>query len=369
MSAAAIARRGRTLQKLCILREAAASGAELLGVLDQVRTPTRASALHAGLSAAFTGSMEQDAAQVYLLRSAGLTQVYAQPFDGKFALPGEHHAVVDGTLDGSAVLRETFSGPKWEAPSNPEVAKVLNGSKRLAETADGIRWDWRVGVGGFDLPWLAQTRPRGGGSTHVCMQATGETRSTAHEVGFAQFAAFAQSLSSSLWLLPETVARPFVERSAFGSVFEAILNGAPVRAFDPPNTGPCDLSELILATLSPHAGSKLSVGAIPPHKENNARACVLPLSLRHLPILALVDLTLLGSARDAVVFTPTHGVMREGDESLVFAWPEIRAVTAPATPKDAEVAIHLASVGEIALPCAGRAGPMAELFARFAELP
>ncbi len=313
--------------------------------------------------------MQQDAVQLYLLRTGGVLHLYAQPFDGKFALPGEHHAVVEGTLGGAAVLKESFSGPKWESLTDPEVATILNGSKGLAEVTSELRWDWRVGVGRFDLPWLAQTRARGGASSHVCMQATGEMRSTVHEVGVAGFCALLQALGRSLWPLEQPAARPFLEPTAFASTFEAVVGGAPVRACEPPSTGPCDLSEPILATLAPHAGGKLFVGEIPPHKESNARAFVLPTSLRHLPIVALVDLTLLGSARDAVVFTPTHGVMREGDESLIFAWPEIRAVSPPAHPEDAEVVIQLSSVGEIALPCAGRAGAMAALFSQFAALP
>jgi hypothetical protein len=369
MSAAGIATRGRTLQKLSILREVASARSDLLGVFDQVRTPTRGSALHATLSAAFTGSMEQDAVQLYLVRSGELLHMYAQPFDGKFALPGEHHALVEGTLGQSALLRETFSGPAWECGGDGEAAKVLNRSTALADLIEDIRWDWRVGVGRFDFPWLAQTRPYGGASTHVCMQATGEMRSTAHEVGVVQFCSLVEALMRSLWPLEQPSEQPFLQPSAFGSRFETVLRGAVVRPCDPPQTAPCDLSAPILAALAPHAGGKLLVGKLSPQKEARARASVLPSSLRHLPILAIVDLTLLGSARDAVVFTPTHGVMREGDESLVFAWPEVRAVFPPAHPDDSEVVILLSSVGEIALPCAGRAGAMAALFETFAALP
>lgn len=369
MSAAGIATRGRTLQKLSILRESASAGAELVGVMDQIHTTTRVSALNATLTAAFTGSMEQDAVQLYLLRTSGQLHLYAQPFDGKYALPGEHHALVEGTLNGPAVLRASFAGPRWESPGDNEVATILNRSPWLTDLTEDINWDWRVGVGRFGLPWLAQTRPYGGASTHVCMQATGELRSTVHEVGLTQFAALLRGLERSLWPLEQPTARAFVEPSAFGSTFRTILDGVPVRGLEPPATPPLDLAETIVSALAPHAGGKLSVGRIPAHKQSNARAYVLPASLNHLPIVALVDLTLLGSARDAVVFTPTHGVMREGDESLVFAWPEIRAVMTPAYPEAAEVVIHLSSVGEIALPCAGRAGAMAELFRRFAELP
>lgn len=369
MSAAQIAARGRTLQKLSILREAASASVDLIGVQDQVSPPTRASALHAGLTAAFTGSMRQDAVQIYLFRSSSATHLYAQPFDGKFALPGEHHAVVEGTLPGAALLRETFSGPRWESPQSPESARILNGSRWLDAVIGNTYWDWRVGIGRFEMPWLAQVRPRGGASSHVCMHATGEARSTAHEIGLSPFLRLLRALERSLWPLDQPADQPFVLKPAYDTTFETVIAGSPVGSYPPPVTAPCDQSDTILTVLAPHAGGKLSVGRIPRTKEQNARENVLPPSLRQQPILALVDLTVLGSARDAVVFTPTHGVMRESDEFLVFSWPEIRAVGTPEHAEDAEVVIHLATVGEIALPCGHRAGAMAELFSRFAALP
>ena len=316
-----------------------------------------------------TGGMDQDAIQVYLFETDGVKHLYAQPFSNQYALPGEHHAVLGGSMQGAAVLRNSFAGPRWHAGELPEVAQALNANDRLAAVVEQIVWSWRVGLGRVQIPWLVQLRPLGQGRTHLCLQATGEARSGAHQAGFEELA----RLRSALWLALQTTGdsaeRAFLEPESFGALFQDVLAGAPLAVHSPPSTPPIDLSGLILAELRNHAGGKLHVGAIPPAKEANARRCVLPAALREQPILALVDLTILGSAKDAVVFLPAHCVLREGDERLRFAWPEVREVEEPATPEAREVVIHLSSVGELAIPCGGRARAMASLFRKFAALP
>jgi hypothetical protein len=84
--------------------------------------------------------------------------------------------------------------------------------------------------------------------------------------------------------------------------------------------------------------------------------------------VALLDLTLMGSAKEAVVFTPSHCFVHHDGGRLWFAWSEVRFVRPPAGGDDALV-LRLATRGELALPCGRHAETMHQIAAELVAIP
>ncbi len=91
------------------------------------------------------------------------------------------------------------------------------------------------------------------------------------------------------------------------------------------DTAPVDFAPVIAAALTSRALKRILVPPLPPKKERNARGA-LPVHVRDVAIHGLVDLTLLGSAKNALVFTANDCFIVDDDQSWQFAWRELIAV-------------------------------------------
>src|SRR5690606_39234637 len=94
-----------------------------------------------------------------------------------------------------------------------------------------------------------------------------------------------------------------------------------------------DYVATIRQALAPHAGKKVWVGAetIPAKKLAHVQAA-LPPQLAGSPILAAIDLTVFGSAKDAIVVTPSHVVAKEYDDRVAYELTTIRSVPPDQSP-------------------------------------
>ena len=369
MGGIGVQRRARTLQKLSILREAAHAGYRLVDVLDIATHDEVSSSVRATFAPLFSGSLRQNAVQVYRFEIGGREHVYAQPFDGAYPAPGEHHCALPGCLEFPLILIEGFARPRWKTYLRATVPRAFDEDAGLWSVLEGIRWDWRLGLGRFAAPWLLQLRPVAAVGTRFAMFATGETRVSTHQVGLQEARDIYQQLARLLLVGSPERSEPFLQPAPFSKAFDPARTTPFRPSVPPPQTPPRDFADAIQTALSPHVNRKLLLQPIPENKEQNARRYVLPPSCQDQPIIALIDLTLMGSAKDAVVFTSTHCFLREGDEHLCFAWPEVRGVVPPDDLEDDHITIVLSRVGEVALPSARRAGALHPLFQYFARLP
>ena len=267
------------------------------------------------------------------------------------------------------LLADGFARPRWKTHPVAGVPYGFESDDALWSALERTRWDWRMGLGRFAAPWLLQLRPVADVGTAFAMFATGETRVSTHQVGMQEARDLCEAFERLLPPGAPDHSAPFLERASFAAAIDPTRTEPVIPSVPAPRTEPCDFADAIQTALAPHVNRRLMLQPIPEHKELNARRFTLPPSFREQPIIAMIDLTLMGSAKDAVVFTPTHCFWREGDEFLCFAWPEIRGVVPPADLEDDLIEVRLTRVGEVAFPSAKRAGALLPLFRFFARLP
>ena len=358
--------RAQTAQKSWILQEAAPS--TTLAVVD-LGSGEDAGLLRRAAASLGAGTLRGSTVQLFALATPrGTAHFYGQPFDGRVALPGEHHILLPFGISAPAFYVDGFTGGDWKS-GDPALESQLRGH----ETASLVRrasWDWLVGAGKVKRDWLVQLRPTANGQTHLVMKATGEhgVKLDVRPVGFATLTKLVLSLvQAPPRTAPSPVATPFVWPSAFMDAFAAMQSGEPLPVLPRANLAGRDLGPAIHQLLAPYARGNLHVHPVPPKKEAGARTSVMPREAAHLPIVALVDLTLLGSASEAIVLTPSHVFVRHEDVRLHFEWSEVRDV-AQTDPYDDEVRVHLAERGWLTLPAGGAAEALAALFAQVAQL-
>lgn len=215
--------RARTRQKESLVGEAQKAGSQVVDVIE-IGDDAQASraALGATLKVFVGGSLRNDGAQIVLMNAAGWPHVYVQPYAGMNALPGEHHAVLSGSLPSPALLRASqgmFSGrPQWESPADPRLAAAMNVDAAIGGLVKRMVWDWKVGLGAFELDYTLQLRSVGDGATHLMMRAGRYGGFTTYEVGIAVFLAACRTLHG--WLQP--IAAP-PQTFLGASAFEAVL--------------------------------------------------------------------------------------------------------------------------------------------------
>ena len=90
---------------------------------------------------------------------------------------------------------------------------------------------------------------------------------------------------------------------------------------------PSDVGAVVRGAIAAHPSKSVLVPPLPPKKLRNVRG-ELPASLREAEILALVDLTLFGSAKNAIVLTANELVYVDGAKTWSFAWTELRGEAA-----------------------------------------
>ena len=315
-------------QKQSLLEEAAKSGARVVQVIEGSQTGI-AGVVGSTLTSLFGGDTRVDGLQLLQLDTGGWTQLYAQPFAGMQPVPGEHHALLSGSLAAPIVLRNSsrFGAPRWECPQLPELAAWLAANPALAAATKAIEWSWKAGFTEIRLPWAAQLRSVGDGTSHLVMMAARYGGVITYEVGFAVWRQLAAALAPCLGAVQHPP-QAFLEPSAFTETFGALVaRDWRAGGSAPTATQSLDYSASIYAALQPWAGKRVYMGNIPTKQEANLRTKVLPPAHARDPIVAAIDLTAFGSAADAIVFTPTHLFAKDIDQRVDFELAALESAT------------------------------------------
>jgi hypothetical protein len=369
----------RARQKQSVIAEAAKAGTHVLNVVEHADGGDAArAAVGSSLKALFGGSMRVDCIQVFSLQTYGWPHTYAQPYAGVAALPGEHHGILHGALPSPAMLTPgIFSGASWEA-GMPEVAKALDRDPHIKGAAQATKFEWPSGLSKVSLAWGVQLRSLGNGTTHVVMQAGRYGGLTSYEVGMAQWLRLCQALPSCLqpYVYPP---QPFMDPPRWGEVIDAALSGPatvapaaapaapPAQTHDDGSHVRVDYPGSIRSAMAPHLGKKVWVGEIPPKQLGNLHEHVIPPALQGSHILAAIDLTTFGSAKDAIVVTPTHLVAKEFDDVLTIELAAIRSVLGAKGLTSSKVQIEVDRLGTMSIPVGIAVEPVLALLTAIAQ--
>jgi hypothetical protein len=115
-----------------------------------------------------------------------------------------------------------------------------------------------------------------------------------------------------------------------------------------------DFREIIHSALQPFEGKKVHVFQLLEKKEKNIRKYVLPKEVQDVPIVAVIDITMVfSSAKDAVVFTPDHCYAKEVDDVIDFALADLESVHGFTGFLEDKIDLEVRGLGRIAMPCGG----------------
>jgi len=320
-------RGGRDRQKQALIVEANQAGAQVHEIVELDAGQAGGGAVGGALTALFGGRMEVDAVHLLRLSTRGWGHAYVQPYSGFAPLPGEHYGVLTGSLASPAIapadLRHSDEYP-FDPARGPEVAQHLAASPAIKAVLRDLAWDWPTGMAKVELDWAVQLRSVGDGTTQVVMQAGRYGGMTTYEVGFGVWlrlcGAIHACLAPGAWPAQHF---PIAPRYAG---FLGAHSQAQAQAASDPVSVQIDYAPILAEALGPHLGNKVWLGEGPGKKAANIRKHVVPPELAGTPLLAGIDLTTFGSAKDAIVVTPTQLISKEFDDRLVVELATIQAV-------------------------------------------
>jgi hypothetical protein len=370
-----------TRQKQSVLEEAAEAGSTVVQVIEHA-DENQASVAGGVLKAFVGGSLRTDAFQAFCLQTGDMAHLYVQPYSGMNPLPGEHHALLDGTLPRTLILKKGIFGGKWEAGGDKAYAKEFGKQADIKKVTSDTKWEWAVGTGKVELDWTVQTSTLPGGKTHLVLKAGRYGGFTTYKVGMKHFLWLCSAMRAKLQAQPDAPAQSFVYAPAWGELFASLLteeephaeaaSPAPPGVEVPPAPAhearrPADFETLIRSVLGPREGKKIHVQTLPQKKEKNVRKHVLPESEQGAAIVAVVDITMvMGSAKDAIVFTPTHCYAKEVDDRVQFPLADLESVHGYSGKLEDGIDLEIARLGRIKVPCGGQGEAAMELFNRIA---
>lgn len=217
------AARSRARQRTSMIDEATAAGCQVVEVFDSADAATATSMVAGTLKVLFGGRVTSDFHQVVVLRTGPLTHAYVQPYQGIQPQPGEHHALLTGTLPVPATLRRRLLGAaQWEGGHGQHV---FNHVPAIVAASGALVWTWKAGFTEITLPWGAQVRPAGGATAHLTMLAGRYGGLTSYQVGFGVFVKLAFAIRSALVQGAELPGQDFAEAVAYAPIAAALAPG------------------------------------------------------------------------------------------------------------------------------------------------
>lgn len=338
------AQTARSRQKQSVLQEAQAAGTYVLGV-DDVGDGGGAQVMASTMRALLGGRHRVDGVQIFRLQTNGWSHAYVQPYSGLQPLPGEHHAILSGSLPAPACLvRGGLLGePQWESPDRA-LAQWLAGQPTLRAVTRELAWDWKSGMTVVRLPWTLQLRSVGDGTTHVVLAAGRYGGLLAYEVGCAAWLRACGALHPCLGPTPQAP-QSFVQPTAYAQLL-ALADGPPAAQSV---AAPVEYLESLRAALASHADKRVMLGNVPPAVESTVRQHVLPPAHAGAPLVVVIDLTTFGSCKDAIVVTPTHLVVKDGDRRVELPLAELQAVGEQSSFLASGVPVRTARHGDVSI--------------------
>lgn len=180
-----------------------------------------------GTLKAFTGGkMQVDSLQIYHWSHAITDFTYFQPFSGMMVLPGEHHAILPGSVRSPLIVKKgLLGGAKWVSPDDKELAAQCKDDKGLKKALKGLKWEWGIGASKIEHEWTIQVRATGDGRTHIVMQVGRYGGFTTYKVGYAKFLEICEAIKSSLQSEPHEE-QNFIEEPCYMEAVEQLATEA-----------------------------------------------------------------------------------------------------------------------------------------------
>ena len=244
--------KGHSRQRAAVEEEAQAAGVTVSQVHEVVldHGSGLGKRLGGALVATFGGSLNHDSFHVYELQGSAGEHRFIQPYSSNMVLPGEHRAVVQGSVPASFKVVQTWLGDPanlrlvlvlgmftcggfwllialagWRRPKiicdDPALQTQLRNHPDLRSALSGLKFQWGIGGSVINLDWAVQVRPLEDGTSEVVM-ATGRYGGfTTYKVGMKQFEKLVTALPGVLQASDSTEEQPFLEPLRFP-------NGLPV---------------------------------------------------------------------------------------------------------------------------------------------
>ncbi|MEM7181610.1 MAG: hypothetical protein AAF518_11900 [Spirochaetota bacterium] len=342
-------------QKQSLIKEAAKAQLSIVEVVDiGSEQEGGKKAVSSTLKAVFGGKLAPDFFQVFLF---GQEYLYIQPYSGITVLPGEHHKICQGSFSEALALTDEaiFSGPSWRSDSNKQLNKEIGQNyPALKKISKKTEFEWAIGMGKITLEWGAQLFSLGNGTSHVVLQTGRYGGFTTYEVGFSHFQKLSNEIQKvlsnsetayqealySISYLP--LANSFFAGEEEGETtqeYEEMTEEEVPAAASIAETIDRDFAEIIAKSAKKFVGKKVFVGDFPAKKENNARKYAMSGSPEK--IVALFDLTVFGSAKDAIVLSEERCYIRDIEDPYTIAYEDVVSVGKVLGSLEDKLEIHL----------------------------
>ena len=350
---------GRDRQKQALIAEAGKVGIQIHEILD-----LDAGAAQAGkvvgdsLKSMFGGKLQIDGIQLFRLYTNGWAHAYVQPYSGFTPLPGEHYGVLPGSLPSPAIARSKSRRQPFDPNAGAEIAGFLGQSSALQAVMGQLVWEWPTGMATVELDWTVQLRSVGDGSSQLAMQSGRYGGLTTYDVGFAVWlrlcGAIHGSLAQAAWPAQWFPVQPRFVGLSGGPPQPEQPHSPAAQAVSAPQGSAVsvqlDYGPAIAQALQPHLGKRVWLGEGPAQKMANVRQHVLPGQISNVPLLAAIDLTTFGSAKDAIAVTNTLLIAKEFDDVICIELAAIRAVPEGQRSMASKVSIVVDGRGTMGIP-------------------
>ena len=186
-----------------------------------------------------------DEVQIVVLEKDGLRHVYVQPYGQVSPLPGEHHAVLPGSIAAPAafVKQGLFGRKRWIA-GDEAIAAHLNAQQALTLAAKRCKWTWQLlSTSTIKLGWTAQARSLGDGRVHLVVSG-GQYHAifkNLYDYGYGRLHAVAGALQPALGrdpAPPQTFLNPTPFDDGCVALLDADWSGAPAAGAPPTEPKP-----------------------------------------------------------------------------------------------------------------------------------
>ncbi|MEM9070037.1 MAG: hypothetical protein AAGE52_16135 [Myxococcota bacterium] len=364
-------------QKNSVFEEVAAIGGQVVGFEEFAAEAAGMGKLIGGaaldqlkgkISGGLLGGKETvDGFQVFGFETAGVRHLYVQPYSQHMALPGEHHAWLPGGYRSPIAYRHGMMLWGWDTGGDAELEQWLGTQGALKGVVKQCKTSWSAGTKKFDLEWTVQLISLGDGRSHLVMKAGRYGGLTTYRVGLGHFMSVGSTLAPLLTHNTYPAHSPLYPVHYQDLFHHYILGGqAPSAPSAPPPADPyrnqsappappaaptSDYSQAIFQAAGPFANETFFVGHLTGEVEANVRALILPAHQKQAAICVVLDLTVLGSAKDAVVITPDYVYVRELGDTMGFSLDDLATVEPPKGMLTKTVKAHLKSGRVLKVPC------------------
>lgn len=375
----------RQRQKGSILNEAKEASTNIIEVTDYSPESDSLSAISSSLKSILGGKLKVDCIHVYRMQKDGFEHFFIQPFSGLNPIPGEHHAIVEGNFRYPLALTRTkLGGSNWYTEDD-DLKQRLNNDPALKQIVDQVKWEWAIGFGTVKLDWTIQMCPHMDGKSHLVLAAGRYGGVTTFHVGIQTFLSLSQYFANILHRGNQAERQDFLLEPPYADLIRSILSvstsskkqegilpdtAKSATAFEEAASAEAsvDFREIIHSALQPLEGKKVHVVQLPEKKEKNVRKYVLPKAVQDVPIVAVIDITMVfSSAKDAIVFTPDHCYAKEVDDAIDFALADLETVHGFTGFLEDKIDIEVRGLGRITIPCGGEGKAAMEVLQRIAS--